>query len=542
MADHTILQNSLEQQDTSSPFESKKWTYITDSSSNGGVFSGQIQFDLNTLSSQNQWTDLSEAYVQFPVKLSIASLSTAAATPTLYSATIKNGYHQFIDSVQVTIGGTTVQSSQIFENINTTFKMLTSWSTDEFEKYGTTLGLSMDDYQEAIGTSTPESLDNIAATALALANKGVAIPIINNPGYLERVKSNSSVVTTATAKAILGTNAAPTGKNQTQIDADGTVVAGADVFVNFALATVRLKDISDVCSKLPLIKNAKGFIYINYNAAQSAVVFTGTSAASGITSSSLFGRCQPGIMNAIGLSPVGGETYTFKAEVSGVASTTLTTALPTRSEARLYAPYFVASPAVDRALTMKKTIRYMERFVTQFTIAAGQAASPTLTPGITNPKMVVLFPLLTGSAGAAGLASFLANPLLSPFDTVPATTSPFAGIQNLQITVGNTPMYQNPVTMNFETFMNEVSQLGLDGSQDSLTTTAGLLDERKWNQLYRYYACNVGRRMGADDGASKSVQVSCTNSCGAPMTVIAWILYERELTIDTAMGYVTQNL
>ncbi len=541
MADHTVLQESLEQQDNSVPFESKKWTYVTDSTSNGGVFNGQIQFDLNTLASQNQWTDLSEAYVQFPVKLSINSLSTGAATPTMYTATIKNGYHQFIDSVQITLGGTTVQSSQIFENINTTFKMLTNWSTDEFDKYGSTLGLSLDDYQEAIGANTPTSLDNIAATALALAGKGVAIPIINNQGYLERVRSNSSVVSTDTAKALLGNNAAFTGKNQTQINATGTVVALADVFVNFALATVRLKDISDVCAKLPLVKNTKGFIYINYNAAQSVAVYTSATAAT-LTNSSIYGRCMPAMMNAIGLSPSGGETYTFKAEVSGIASSTLTTAQPTRPEARLYAPYFVASPQVDRALSMKKTIRYQERFVTQFNVSANGNFTGTLSPGITNPKMVVLFPYLTASAGAAGLAAFLANPLLSPFDTVPSTTSPFAGIQNLQITVGSVPMWQSAINMNFEAFLNEVAQLGFDGSLDSQTTSSGLLNERKWNQLYRYYACNVSRRLGADDGSSKSVQVSLTNSTASAMTVVAWILYEKELTIETALGTVSQGL
>lgn len=257
MADKTILANSLEQQDNSSPFEAKRWTYITDSSSNGGVYSGQLQFDLNTLSSQNQWTDLSEAYIQFPVKLSISSSSTGVATPDFYTATIKNGYHQFVDSIQVVLGGTTIQSSQIFENINTTFKILSTWSTDEFDKYKTTLGLGLDDYVEAISDSAPQSLDNLAATSLALAKKGVAIPIMNNPGYLERCKSNSSVADTGSAKVILGTNAAFTGKSQTQFLSGTAAEANKDIFVSFALATVRLKDISDVCSKLPLVKNCK---------------------------------------------------------------------------------------------------------------------------------------------------------------------------------------------------------------------------------------------------------------------------------------------
>jgi len=545
MADHTVLQESLESQDNSVPFESKKWTYITDSSSSAGVFSGQIQFDLNTLSSQNQWTDLSEAYVQFPVKLNIKSTGTAAALGTNFSGTIKNGFHQFIDSCQISLGGTTIQSSQIFENINAQFKILTSWSTDELNKYGSTLGLALDDYVEAVGT-TAASLDSVAIATTMPTFAGTSLPVANNPGYLERSRNNTSIDTANTAAALLGaTNISFTGKRPVQITT-GTVTAGFDVFTAFYLATVRLKDISDVCSKLPLIKGMKGFIYLNYNAAQSVAIYSdATTVSAAPTNTSIFGRIMPGLFNRIGFAATAGDTYTLSADVSGVKSANLTTATPTRTEARLYAPYFVASPAVDRALTMKKTIRYLERYVRPMTVEASGTLNQTLTPGITNPKMVILFPYNYNTAApltTAGLLTMQRNPLLSPFDTVPATTSPFASIQNLQITVGNVPMFQNPVNMNFEMFMNEVAQLGQDGGLDSETTLSGLLNERKWNQLYRFYACNVGRRMGSDDGASKSVQVSLQNSTGQAMSIIAIVLYERELTVDTALGSIVQGL
>ena len=54
-SDKTVFEESVEGQDNVNLFESKKWTYITDSSSTNGQFNGQLQFDLNTLSSQNQW-------------------------------------------------------------------------------------------------------------------------------------------------------------------------------------------------------------------------------------------------------------------------------------------------------------------------------------------------------------------------------------------------------------------------------------------------------------------------------------------------------
>jgi hypothetical protein len=313
--------------------------------------------------------------------------------------------------------------------------------------------------------------------------------------------------------------------------------------VQFALATIRLKDVSDFISKAPLMKNTKGFIYVNYNAASTTFTAstTGSVQTSAPVSSSLYGRCMPA--NVYGFTSAGAVSYTFTAEVSGVKSADLTTAAPTFNNARLYAPYYVANPSIDRALSMKKKIRYNERFVTTFSIAASDNFSGTLSPGITNPKRVILYPYLTGSnSGTAGLASMSANPLLSPWDSVPATTSPFAAIQNLQITVGGQQAWQSPITMDYESFVQECSQQGLDGSLNSDTTQSGLLNQQLWNTLYRYYTCDVSRRMGSDDGASKSVLVSCTNATSCPIRVIAVIWYEREIMLDTALGMIEQSL
>lgn len=49
-SDKVVFEESVEGQDNVNLFESKKWTYITDSSSTNGQFNGQLQFDLNTLS------------------------------------------------------------------------------------------------------------------------------------------------------------------------------------------------------------------------------------------------------------------------------------------------------------------------------------------------------------------------------------------------------------------------------------------------------------------------------------------------------------
>lgn len=541
-SDQVAFAESVEDQSNVNLFESKKWTYVTDSTSNGGQFSGQLQFDLNTLSSQNQWTDLSQGYIQFPVKLTIKNNTALAPAPTVNAACIKNGFHQFVDSVQVILGGCTIQSSQIYTSIDTTYKMLSEFSSDELNKWGPSLGLALDDYTPPVTTvTTTSSLDN---AALVTAGTGFNMGLLDiNPGVKQRLNMlNNTTASTGLGANILTSNAILLGKGNVQTGTSAT--SDTDVYVQFALATIRLKDISDSIAKLPLIKGMKGFIYVNYNAGTSVLTNSGASSAfSAVTSSTTtYGRCMPAMFNGGGFAFNGTGTapVTFTAEISAVKSTVLTTAGPTQQNATLVVPYYVGTPEIDRALSTKKTIRYNERFVTQFNIDKSGNYNGTLSPGISNPNRLILYPYLTG-AGDSGNSGFLANPLLSPVDTAPATTSPFAALKDLQVYVGNVPMFQAPITMDYATYLNEVAQQGIDGGLVS-QTSSGLLNQRMWNQLYRYYTVDIGRRMNSSDGCSKSVQLSCTNATRCPMTVIAIIWYERVITVDTASGAIMQSM
>ena len=547
-SDKVVFEESVEGQDNVNLFESKKWTYITDTTSSNGNFSGQLQFDLNTLSSQCQWTDLSQAIIQFPVKLSIKNnTNTAPSAVNINAATIKNGFHQFVDSVSISIGNTTVQSSQIFTNLDINYKILTEWSKDTLTKYGPTLGVALDDMLGSTDTNTAatESVDNLALFTTAASVQGFDIWNARNPGIKERlIHQNNNVASTALGRSILSANQKVLGKSNVQADAT-VATSGSDVFVLYALGTLRLKDLSDAIAKMPLVKGLKGFIYINYNSTETIITNTGAAAAitSVPSSTAKFGRCCPAMYNTgadgIALSAASTAPITFVADINATTSN-LTDAVPIQLNAVLHAPYYIATPEVDRALTFKKTIRYNERFVTQFTMLKEGQVNQTLTPGISNPKRVILYPYFTGT-GDSGNTGFIANPLLSPFDGVPSTTSPFAAIKDLQIYCANQPIYQSPINFDWQTFCNEIAQSGLDGGLND-QASSGLLSQRTWNQLYRYYTVDLSRRLNGSDGASKSIQISCTNATKCPMTVIAIIWYEREITVDSASGMVMQSM
>jgi len=531
-SDRVAFDNAVQPHDETILFKDKNWTYIVDSTSNGGNFNSQLQFDLNTLASQSQWVNLSEAYIQVPVRVKIKNVggaSAASVSTVLNQTVLKSGFHNLIDSVQVVLDGSTAQASQIYENISTTFKMLTEWSKDELQKYGPSLGIGLDDYTD---------LDNTAIGTLAPATWGIDLFDAANSGIAARQSVQNIGATTGAASSILAAQAKNVGKAQVATVSAATVAVGAHAYTQFVLATIRLKDISPVIAGLPMTRNLKGFLYLNYNSSTTTIEYDATPALVSVSTTPQSGRICPGMINNNALTGLAKTSAKWEVafELSGVA-TDLTAAQPQISFGRLVCPYYVANPTVDSALSIKKTFRYLERNVTTFDVSAGANTTVTLSPGIANPKRVLLFPYFTGSSTVSNL---LSNPLLSVVDSCPATTSPFAALKDLQILVGNVPMFQNPVSMDWDLFTQEVAQLGLDGGLDS-QAGSGLLSQQMWDRLYRFYTCDVSRRLESEDGSSKSVIVQCTNATVCNMRVIAMIYYEKEITIDTSMGRIYQG-
>ncbi|GMF36030.1 unnamed protein product [Phytophthora lilii] len=83
------------------------------------------------------------------------------------------------------------------------------------------------------------------------------------------------------------------------------------------------------------------------------------------------------------------------------------------------------------------------------TVAPGASFTWTVSNGIANPKRLIMQPVITNPIAGATVSDTI-NPFRSPFSTVPATTSPFAALKNLQTTVGNVPIWNNPVSLGYD--------------------------------------------------------------------------------------------
>ncbi|GMF43603.1 unnamed protein product [Phytophthora fragariaefolia] len=290
-SDLSAFEHSVEPATGEVLFSGKKWTYIQDSSSTSGQYSGQIQLNMSSISSQAVFVNWSEAVIQLPVKLQILNGSGSSITnvATIDQLVPKAGAWQFIDSVSVVIDGVTVQTNQIHENVNATFKALTEWSLQDAQKYGPTSTFTLDSYDPPI-TNCPQALDNLPTANFmsAVANLGEhgLANTYSNSGARERslfTSVNTAGVTLAYDVAGSVANAQAVAKLLVYVAPADVVAAGAPFYVAHYIATIRLADICDFFKKTPMSKNAKGFIYLNYNSSLASIT---TGASAGVVSSS----------------------------------------------------------------------------------------------------------------------------------------------------------------------------------------------------------------------------------------------------------------
>jgi hypothetical protein len=565
-SDINAFEHSVEPASNETLFNAKKWTYIQDSTSNTGQYSGQIQLNLATISSQASFVNWQEAVIELPVKLQILNATGGTSVTSIAPATFdqlvpKAGAWQFIDSVQVVVDGVTVMTNQIHENVNCTFKALTEWSQNDLLQDGQTANFALDKWEPAQATAASpqvQSLDNVITTNMmntAVGEFGLA-STFHNSGAKERSKMTTiDQQSGKLAFDVMGgtANISSVSKPQVWVAPAGAVANGAAFYVAHYLACIKLRDICDYFKKCPMQKNVSGFIYLNYNSSVSNMTTTaaGIVAPSAITVSNnmQYGNTCPVLYNfysanitatgaATGLAVPSGTVLQITADINGT-STAGTGLTPSQAFTRLLVPTYSPNPSADHSLTQKKTFRYFERITNKFTVLPNQSFTWTITNGIANPKKLIMMPVITNATAGATTADAI-NPFRSPLSTVPATTSPFAAIKNLQITVGNLPCFNNPVNFGYDLYVQEMSVSGVDGGLDDVVN-AGLLNQQLWESLYRFVAVDIGRRLPSEDGASKSIIVSGTSNCAYPLTIYYHVLRDAVASVDTAMGSVSQG-
>jgi hypothetical protein len=339
-------------------------------------------------------------------------------------------------------------------------------------------------------------------------------------------------------------------------------------------AVVRMKDVADFFNKCPLLKGSTMRLYLNTNqvflagSSLSAVVPAG----SALTDAAEMGlTAPPVILGGGGTCPVMlssgdigqggqplappvvalGDPVDWKVGLSIVRtqfSQLATTITAPITSCRLYAPCYTMSPIAEQrylSLTPTKKVSYNDIFQYSFdNIASGSPFNLLVSNGIPNIRSVLVVPLLaqaqnglqsTMTGATANRTLTTSNTLLSPFSTTGGTPDPIA-IGNFNIQISGKNLFINNLEYNYEAFVEQlVSSNQLNGS---LTTSlgSGQISYEDFQSLYKYYYGNTSRSIPSEDGVAKAVQLLGTNRSPVPISLMVFVEFEREITIDVRTG------
>ena len=556
MADEATLQNSLDPQQTEFEFSSKQYTYLNDQN-NGSYANGQIVFDCAGLANSGKFVDWSQSTILVPIVLNV-NLDTACAgsVENVFAASLKNGYHNLINSLSVEIANNSVVNLTNFSNIKINYDLLTTCSREDELNFLPSINFAKDNaesisYQPNASASGYGECNNIIAPTVFNPTSGWGkTSYTQNQGRLQRMLNTSfDPAVNAAVKNYTSTTA-------TQLSLKNYATQSTTSMVFYITATIPLKIVHDLFKKLPLTKGMYARIIVNTNCNCSASL---TTSASGITYVSATSSTQNGVLPFM-ISPAT-QGQGFAPATTGATVVTATMGIAKVgafshqiTTSRLYCATYEMSPIYEeryfQAVPIKK-ILYNDilQFMTSGIAPQGQV-NQILTNGISRARALLVVPMLsaqtngtkdiqtnTFSAGTNVTGTQTFSPMASPFSSAPGTCCPFASVSNFNVLVSGTALYQSNIQYKFEHFLQEVRPSNSINGGLSLAMSSGLLSQTDYENGYGYIYVDLSRKTGqASDDVSRSVQLQLTNTSNCYVDYITFIIYEREITISTSTG------
>jgi len=323
------------------------------------------------------------------------------------------------------------------------------------------------------------------------------------------------------------------------------------------LATIRLKDLHDFFSQISLVRGAYMRFIINCNLG--STVLTSAADAGSATkptllkftesSTQLTQATMPLMLasadynqGAYHVSGTAGEKFLLACAIAKINPNSInslaenTNYAHSFSACRLYCPLYTMNPIAEAAYleaNPTKTIVYKDvlNYLTS-AVASGSNVSTLLTNGVVNPKTLIGVPIMNADVSTGNGIS----PHQSVFTSEPATCSPLAIVNQLNILLAGVTVFQQNIQYSWETYYNELQhQNAINGSQTT-GLNSGLISQYDWSQNYGYIIADISRRVGSENAIPKSIQVLFQNQSAKTMDYFFFIEIERSLTISLING------
>ena len=512
---------------------------------NNGGYNSTINFNLSAWSNNDLMIDYSNAIIQIPIIMKCVGSAPHEAGVNPYVAGLKNCYANFIDSITVSYNGKNVVEQQAFTNFHVNFRLLTSMSEDDVNKWGPSIGF----YKDDVGGYTYTQIDTPTDNGINYTNNkdhDIGVMAIgdrlrndrDNAGFTKRKQLTTAYSATNQISAFDNISDLY-GMNTWKVD-------GANMVWRI-IATIRLKDVSDFFNRAGLMRNANINLSITYNEVDFVVGnFNNDSPAAPtanilkLTSTTVrSGNTNPVLVTSLNSVASAGNnsmgkaaaifTYTTRIARDGVYNHSAL------NSCRLYACGYTPSNKTNELIMTRyptRKIVYNDIYTYKINNKTG-AFNEIVSNGITGLQYLVVIPVATLDT----------PPYQSPFDTCPGTSTPLATIDNFQVQIGGKNIFQKNFQYTYETFLFELASINAKNGGALTGSTSGLISQHDFNFGYRYYVCDLSRRANYENNKPQSVAVLGTNVArlgGAPvaMDYIVIVAYQKNLSIDTITGQV----
>ena len=213
----------------------------------------------------------------------------------------------------------------------------------------------------------------------------------------------------------------------------------------------------------------------------------------------------------------------------------------TLSNCRFYASMYQFTPETESVYISSPERSILYNDVVQYVIPnVGPNANINnlITSGISRLRGFLMVPIISAASNVCGL-----DGKQSPFSSCPATTFPYAKIQNFQLQISGKPVFSTPVShtqlLYSQMLRPELSING--GSLRSLGMSSGCISKTDFESGYTFYWVDLTNLENeSDDNTSKSVQVLFQNSvptAGALNTdFYIYLFFQKELHLNISNG------
>jgi hypothetical protein len=514
------------------PFKEKKWTNVWDNTFQDGEGSRQLHYNLDALSS-NDWCDLSQATVDIPMFFGIKLKRCDDGT----TVSINHDnvgilpYINVVESVSLQIDSYQVKNASSNQNFISNCIMNSTWSRNFYKKNAPLYNHYMD-WDEEDFKRDWDQFDTRD----------------ENNGFKKRCRKvlflNDSLKSTDNPANLTTNNLFDDYTDEwNQFDAVAKIAnsstVGKYVYEQLFIAKIRLVDIIPALKDFGLMKNIKGHLYINLNQGGGDILWNSGKTIQNVTYSAISGITNPvqislSTSTYLGTNPTGAD---FSYECIARSKGREILDKPIMNASRLNVPYYTPNPEFEAQLAIQKTIRYPEIFTrSPITVKAGENYSGLISSGVNNARFLVMIPFINNNEENA-----IKHPYQDPRYSAPHTTSSYCLLTQLQVYYGNKPVYNDPVNFSFDAFEREYMNFcSYMGGNDEIFQN-GLISYEQFRDTYRYYIVDLNRQGNDEDGNLKSIQVSFKNSMKKEIELQCFVLFEKQITIDTQLGKIRDN-